>query len=251
MICTLANYGMRRISRTKNTLLTCPRSEYIWNWFFYQDGNIEMEVRLTGILQVYANAADEPAPFGTVLAPGINAHYHQHIFSVRVDPMVDGLHNSVVETDIVSLPFDARSNHAGNAFITQSTTITKARDGARDINYEGDRRWAIVNPKRRHPYSGKLAGYTITGLRGASVPLKTRDESIVATRAPWTRKPLWVIKDVESEKGGRMWPSGKYVPQTRETPEDSVTSWVQSDDTLEEEDILVYLTTGKFEPLDV
>ena len=161
-----------------------------------------MEVRLTGILQVYAKADDEPTPFGTVLAPGINAHYHQHIFSVRVDPMVDGLHNSVVETDVISLPYDAHSNHAGNAFMTQSTTISKARDGARDINYEGDRRWAIVNPKRRHPYSGKLAGYTITGLRGATVPLKTRDEGVVAKRAPWARKPLWVVKDVETEKGG-------------------------------------------------
>ena len=203
-----------------------------------------MEVRLTGILQVYAKADDEPTPFGTVLAPGINAHYHQHIFSVRVDPMVDGLHNSVVETDVVSLPYDPSSNHAGNAFITQSTTISKASDGARDINYEGDRRWAIVNPKRRHPYSGKLAGYTITGLRGATVPLKTRDEGVVAKRAPWARKPLWVVKDVETEKGSRMWPSGKYMPQTRETPEDSVTNWVKGDDTLEEQDVLVYLTTG-------
>ncbi|TFY63045.1 hypothetical protein EVJ58_g3471 [Rhodofomes roseus] len=226
MICTLANY------------------EYIWNWFFYQDGNIEMEVRLTGILQVYVKAEDEPTPFGTTLAPGINAHYHQHIFSVRIDPMVDGLHNSVVETDVVSLPQDARSNHAGNAFLTQSTTISKARDGGRDIGYDADRRWAIVNPKRRHPYSGKLAGYTIAGLRGAAVPLKTRDEGVVATRAPFAKKPLWVVKDVETEKGGRMWPSGKYMPQTRETPKDSIAGWVQGDDSLEEEDILVFLTTG-------
>jgi primary-amine oxidase len=42
-----------------------------------------------------------------------------------------------------------------------------------------------------------------------------------------------------------MWPAGKYVPQTKEAPEDSVGSWVEGKMNVEDEDILVYLTIGK------
>lgn len=229
MICTLANY------------------EYIWNYYFYQDGNIELEVRLTGIVQVYVKNEDEPTRFGTTLAPGINAHYHQHLFSIRVDPMIDGLHNTVVETDIIPLP-DAPTgsiaNYAGNAFLTADHPITVQSEGAREVSYEKDRRWSIINPKKRHPYSGKFVGYSITGLKGAATKLMGREDGVVAVRAPFAKKPLWVVKDVETPKGGRMWPSGKYVPQTREAPEDSLEKWVQGDDNLAEEDVLVYITTG-------
>ncbi|EMD34277.1 hypothetical protein CERSUDRAFT_117158 [Gelatoporia subvermispora B] len=227
MICTLANY------------------EYIWNYYFYQDGNVELEIRLTGILQVYAAAQDEPNVFGTTIAPGINAHYHQHLFSIRVDPMVDGLHNTVIETDILPLPAPTGSaaNYAGNAFITRERPIATASEGARDASYETDRRWTVVNPKRRHSASGKFVGYTL-GVRGATVPLMVHADGPVGRRATFAKKPLWVVKEREGPKGGRMWPSGKYVPQTREEPEDSVGKWAQGDESLVEEDLLVYITAG-------
>ncbi|KAI0755527.1 peroxisomal copper amine oxidase [Fomes fomentarius] len=227
-ICTLANY------------------EYIFNYMFYQDGNIEVEIRLTGIVQVYVKDDDEPNPFGSTLAPGINAHYHQHIFSVRVDPMVDGLQNTVVETDILPLsnaPNGHPANHLGNAFITRGTPVAVASEGARDFDYEKDRRWSIINPKVVHPYSKRNAGYTIMG-KGAATPLMALPESIVAKRAPFATKPLWVVRDVEGPKGGRVWPSGKYVPQTREAPEDSLANWAKGGESLVGEDILLYLTMG-------
>ncbi|KAF8508790.1 hypothetical protein JB92DRAFT_569016 [Gautieria morchelliformis] len=37
------------------------------------------------------------------VAPRIGAKYHQHLFSVRIYPM-DGLRNSVIESDTVPLP---------------------------------------------------------------------------------------------------------------------------------------------------
>lgn len=245
-ICTLANYGTLYLSRPEPDRLTSILTEYIFNYMFYQDGNIEVEIRLTGIVQVYVKEDDEPNPFGSTLAPGINAHYHQHIFSVRVDPMVDGLQNTVVETDILPLsnaPTGHAANHLGNAFITRGTPVAVASEGARDFDYEKDRRWSIINPKVVHPHSKRNAGYTIMG-KGAATPLMALPESIVAKRAPFATKPLWVVKDVEGPKGGRVWPSGKYVPQTREAPEDSLSNWAKGSDSLLEEDILLYLTMG-------
>jgi primary-amine oxidase len=233
-------------------------AEYIWNYFFYQDGTIEFEIRLTGILQVYVSNPEEPSPFGTFVAPHINAHYHQHLFSLRVDPMVDGLHNSVVESSIIPLPnapTGSKENYAGNAFVVKERTIAHAREGARDYDFDEDRRWRIVNTRvGKHYASGRAPGYVI-GMKGAATRLLAREDGWAARRAAFAKKALWVVKDVEvgegteGEVGGttRMWPAGKYVPQTREEPEQSVGRWVQNDSgSLEDEDIVLFLTLGGF-----
>jgi len=152
-----------------------------------------------------------------------------------------------VETDVMPLPGAAMgsvANYAGNAFVTRDTPITVQREGARTLNFETDRRWAITNPKKQHPHTGKNVGYSIMGLSGATSKLMALEDGWVGKRAPFARKPVWVVKDVETPKGARMWPSGKYVPQTREEPTDSIAQWVQGDDNLAEEDILLYLTMG-------
>ncbi|KAG8219327.1 copper amine oxidase [Butyriboletus roseoflavus] len=229
MACTLANY------------------EYIWNYYFYQDGNIELEIRLSGVLQVYVAGADEPNPHGTVVAPGVNAHIHQHIFSVRVDPMLDGIRNSVIESDIVShdAPTGSKENFAGNAFYVKERVLTdQVKDGARDFDWAADRRWKIANPNKTHYASGKPSSYQIM-MKGGLLPLLAKSDSWIARRASYAHKPLWVVKDVEGPKGGRMWPSGKYVPQTREEPEDSVGRWVkEGQGSIDNEDIVLYLTVG-------
>ncbi|KAF9469528.1 copper amine oxidase [Collybia nuda] len=226
MVCTLANY------------------EYIWNYLFYQDGSIEFEIRLTGILQTYAANDGEPSQFATTVAPNISAQYHQHMFSVRVDPMIDGLNNSVVESDIIPLPdapTGSTQNYAGNAFISQDT-ILKTESG-RPYDYQKERRWKIVNPSRKHYSSGKAVGYLL-GMKGGATPMVTRPDGWAARRAAFLTNTVWVCRDVEGGKGGRMWPAGKYVPQTREEPEDSIGKWVQGKGNVDNDDIVLFLTVG-------
>ncbi|KAF9016190.1 peroxisomal copper amine oxidase [Hymenopellis radicata] len=200
MVCTLANY------------------EYIWNYMFYQDGNIELEVRLTGILQAYVSADGEPNKFGSIVAPNVNAHYHQHLFCTG-----------------------SAMNFAGNAFISQDTVLTK--EAGRPYDFAKERRWRITNPARKHYCSGKDVGYGIQ-MKGGITPMMARNDGWALKRASFTHYPVWVCKDVEGEKGSRMWPAGKYVPQTRESPEDSVGAWVKGEQNVENEDLLVYLTVG-------
>ena len=202
-------------------------------------------MRLTGILQVYPAAPGEPNPYGTTIAPGVNAHYHQHIFSIRVDPMVDGLRNTVVETDIVPLPAGTGSaaNFAGNAFVTQDTPLRDQAEGARAYDWAADRRWKITNPARQHHATGKDVGYAV-GLKGGLTGLLARPDGWVGRRAAFTTRPVWVVREKEDAKGGRMWPSGKYVPQTRGEPADSVGAWVREGGSIENEDLVVFLTVG-------
>lgn len=161
--------------------------------------------------------------------------------------MIDGLNNSVIETDVVPLPnapTGSAANFAGNAFITQETVLKSQLDGARDFDWDADRRWRIVNPARKHYSTGKDVGYVI-GMRGAASKLLARDDGWVAMRAGFARKSLWVVKEVEGDKGGRVFPAGKYVPQTREEPKDSVGQWVKEEGNIENEDILLYATIGE------
>jgi primary-amine oxidase len=226
----------------------------VWNYYFYQDGSIEFEVRLTGILQTYVAGPNEPAPYATRVAPGIHAHFHQHLFSVRVDPMVDGLLNSVIETDVLpaSTGYGSPENFAGNAFQVHDRVLRRANEGAREWDAAADRRWRIVSAGKRHHASGQLTGYSI-GVKGGATVALPRPEGWVGRRATFARNTLWVVREKEQEDpardgggGGRMWPSGKFVPQAREEPADSLARWVRDDGDakIENEDVLVYVTVG-------
>ncbi|SJL15663.1 related to peroxisomal amine oxidase (copper-containing) [Armillaria ostoyae] len=226
MVCTLANY------------------EYIWNYQFYQDGTIELEARLTGILQVYVAQDGEKSKYGTLVAPNVNAQYHQHLFSVRVDPMIDGLNNTVIESDVLPIPeaeTGSAENFAGNGFLTQETVLKK--EAGRPYDWEKERRWRIVNPARQHYSSGKDVGYVVA-MKGGITPMFARKDGWALKRAAFCNYPIWVCRDVEDEQGSRMWPAGKFVPQTRDSPADAIDSWVKGEQNIENEDILVYLTIG-------
>ena len=228
------------------SILKIDTQEYIFNYLFYQDGSVEIEIRLSGILQVYVARDGEPNPHGTTVAPGVNAHYHQHLFSFRIDPMIDGLGNSLVETDVMPLPdapTGSAANHAGNAFIAQDTVIRNA--SGREWNYATDRKWKIVNAAKTHYSSGKNVGYTIVTKSGAT-PFMLRPDSWVAKRAAFATKSIWVCRDVEAQDSGtlRMWPAGRYVPQSRGSTSDSIGSWVKGGEPVENEDILVFVTIG-------
>ena len=56
-----------------------------------QDGTIEYEIKLTGELSTNLMSPGEgPEPaYGTLVAPGVNAQHHQHMFAARLDFAVD------------------------------------------------------------------------------------------------------------------------------------------------------------------
>lgn len=63
---------------------------YLFNWYFQQDGTIEYEIKLTGELSTNQLSQGESDPeFGTLVAPGVNAQHHQHMFCARLDMAVD------------------------------------------------------------------------------------------------------------------------------------------------------------------
>ena len=74
--------------------VTVANYEYLVYWRFYQDGNIECEVRATGIM-VTSHVAAGLRPHGTLVDQGTYAPFHQHFIVARLDLDVDGPDNTV------------------------------------------------------------------------------------------------------------------------------------------------------------
>ncbi|BGP19494.1 hypothetical protein JCM10213_006314 [Rhodosporidiobolus nylandii] len=223
MICTVANY------------------EYVFRWMFKQDGTIDHEVRFTGIVNTYTAAQGEKVDkFGTLVAPGVQAHHHQHIFCLRVDPMIDGLNNSVVETEVrrVDAPTGSDDNWAGNGFYSTKRELKTAKEGMRDVDLSLGRGWSVVNPNKLHYASGFPVGWKL--MNHSPCPLLPRDDSLVARRATFAKHALWTVPYVE----GQLFPAGKFPTQTPFAPEDSLEGWVAQDGSIANTDIVTYVQFG-------
>ena len=97
---------------------TVGNYEYGFYWYFYLDGNIQLEVKLTGIVSTMAITEGDQPDFANVIAPGLAAPHHQHLFSARIDVDVDGAANSVYEVDAEPVAAGPE-NPWGNAFAAE------------------------------------------------------------------------------------------------------------------------------------
>ena len=84
-----------------SSIATVENYEYGFFWYLYQDGNIQFEVKLTGVLSLGAVRPGEASPYGALIAPQLYAPNHQHFFNVRLDLDIDGTANSVYQVDVV------------------------------------------------------------------------------------------------------------------------------------------------------
>ena len=86
---------------------------------------------------------------GTLVAPQVYGPNHQHIFCVRLDMMVDGPRNTVLECDSVPVPPGPGNPH-GNAWVVRQTPVTSEREAGRLADARTARFWRIINPNRRN-----------------------------------------------------------------------------------------------------
>ena len=90
-----------------SSIFTVDNYDYALSWIFHQDGTIEAEILLSGIINFYSTERErdddarlDDREFGHVLvAPGIAGPIHQHFFSYRLDFDVDGEANTLVEVN--------------------------------------------------------------------------------------------------------------------------------------------------------
>jgi primary-amine oxidase len=229
------NPEVRRSRRlVVSSIHTVGNYEYGFFWYFYLDGSLQFEVKLTGILSTMAVAPDAELRHATLVAPQLAGPYHQHLFNVRLDFDVDGTINTVEEVDAVPLPPGADNPH-GNAWVSQATALVSERQAQRDIDPGRSRHWRVVNPQVKNRL-GQPVGYRL--IPGAPPRMLAGSESSIARRAGFARHHLWVTPYRPDERRAagefpNLHPGGAGLPE-----------WTAADRPVEASDVVVWYTFG-------
>jgi primary-amine oxidase len=183
---------------------TVGNYDYGFYWYFYLDGTIECEIKLTGTLFTAAHPGGD-YPYSAEVAPGLGGPVHQHLFSARLDMTVDGLSNAVDEVDVTGLPVGP-DNPYGNAIVQQVTRLSRESQAARRADATRGRTWRVVSTEHINRF-GRPVGYT---LYPEAAPVLLADaQSSVARRAGFATNNLWVTRYDPSER----YPAGDFVNQ--------------------------------------
>jgi primary-amine oxidase len=183
---------------------TVGNYDYGFYWYFYLDGAIECEIKLTGTLFTAAHPGGD-YPYSAEVAPGLGAPVHQHLFSARLDMTVDGLPNAVEEVDVSGVPVGP-GNPYGNAIAQHVTRLGRESAGARRADGSRGRTWRVLSTEKVNSF-GKPVGYT---LYPEQAPVLLADpQSQVARRAGFATNHLWVTRYDPAQR----YPAGDFVNQ--------------------------------------
>ena len=217
-----------------SSISTVGNYEYGFYWYLYQDGTIQFEIKLTGIIAPAAITPGEQPVSGTLVAPGLYGPNHQHYFNVRLDMMVDGLQNSVVEVNCEPLPW-GEGNPRGNAWVARETRLVTESEAQRTIEPRTSRYWKIVNPSTFNSL-GQPVAYKLMPEKNA-FPLFAKG-SPQWKRGGFTHAHFWVTAYDPAER----YAAGDYPNQQQGN--DGLPAYVQKNRSLENTDLVVWYTFG-------
>ncbi|KAL1985481.1 hypothetical protein VTN96DRAFT_7811 [Rasamsonia emersonii] len=153
------------------TIITVGNYEYIFAFQFTQDASINYEVRATGILSTAPINLGDSVSYGTIVGPGVMAPYHQHLFSLRIDPAIDGHRNSLIVEESHPMPIDDPNVH--NPFgvdrLPGRGERNRARHGRQQRPCVEDRQRECAKPD--HGRTGGLQTRTALLAAGARAPV--------------------------------------------------------------------------------
>ncbi|KEZ43302.1 Diamine oxidase [Scedosporium apiospermum] len=215
------------------TIMTVSNYEYILAFILTQAGDLTYEVRATGILSTQYIHPDANANRGTVVHPRVLAAHHQHIFSLRIDPMIDGFNNTVMYGEAVAIPRSEANPHGTGYYETQQVVQVS---GGFDLDISKNRVFKIVNNTVRNAINKEPVGYKIM------VPdfqkLLADTESFHYRRVEFADHNIYVTKYRPQE----LYAGGQYTNQSGGGH--GVRSWAARSENVENEDIVVWVQFG-------
>lgn len=213
------NESRRARELVVSSIATVVNYEYLFYWRFKLDGTIDCDIKLSGELSTNLVSEDEDPTnptHGVLVAPGVNAQVHQHMFCARLDVAIDGLDNVVAEVDVVRAPLDPKSNPCGNVFAAQQTILESEQAAIRTADMTTARSWKILSASHTNPVNGKATAYKLVPFtKGPAQPTLLVDpSSAVAQKGAFATANLWVTPYRQDER----FPAGEHTPQGDGSP---------------------------------
>lgn len=227
---------------------TIENYDYGFTWRFKQDGTIDVDIELTGIVEIQGvhkkNEMDTPDPndasyngmrFGTLVHPNVEAINHQHFFVFRLDMDIDGAkNNGVMEMNAKLVP-PGKENPFSNAFVVEHTHFMKEMEAQRNVNYESSRCWHIMN-SQVHNSLGQHVGYML--MPGGQAMTFMPPGSIVRKKAGFLDHQFWVTQYNEGEE----FPAGMYPASNKIY--DGLPQWTAQNRSIGNNDVVVWYVAG-------
>lgn len=192
-------------------IVTLANYEYVLLYKLDLAGGITVETRATGVMSVVAIDENKSSDYGNVVAPGILAQNHQHIFAVRIDPAVDSYAEGdtrIMIEESVPQKIDAATNPHGNYYKVERKTVDYAShlDAEPTLN----RTVKLENAHKINEISQRHVGYKL--ISPATQTILADPDSINAKRAPFAQHHFWFT----GYRDGELWAAGEFTNQSRE-----------------------------------
>ncbi len=233
------NYRTGRAAVTRNrelvvqSIITVSNYEYIMAFVFNQAGELTYEVRATGVISTQPIDEGVSVPWGTVVHPGVLATHHQHIFSLRVDPAIDGHANRLIYEECHPMPRSAFNSHGVGYTVQESLVEISA---GLDLNPDTNRVFQIQNTAVRNPVNGKPIAYKIHAPPFQKIVADP--DSYHHKRAEFADHNLYVTKYAD----GELYAGGKYTTQSRGGA--GVRAWAGRNENIVDKDLVLYVQFG-------
>ena len=221
-------------------IATIGNYDYAVNWIFHQDGVIEVDAALSGIMlpkgvrDTAMTTHKTTIASGHLVAANVVAPHHQHFFNFRLDFDVDGEQNSIHEMNTRAMPVGA-SNPSGNAIVMEETLLGTELTAQRKMNMQAARTWSVVNTARRSAL-GHHPSYII--VPGANSLPYVAPTSLVRQRAGFINNHFWATRYNPDE----MSAAGVYPNQSRGGA--GLPKWTANNEPIANQDVVVWYTLG-------
>lgn len=259
-----AGQEVRRSRRlVVSNVATVGNYDYGFFWYFYLDGTIQLEVKLTGVLSTMAVPPDAAGPDGPGAEPAagggggdarggpggdgdaarawavpvaaqLAAPVHQHLFCARLHMDLDGGPATVVEVDTVPEPAGP-DNPWGNGFAVVDRPLTSEAEARRRADPLRGRAWHVRSSASRNAL-GRPTAYKL--VPGASPLLLAAADSPVGRRAGFATEHLWVTPFHPDERRA----AGDYPNQNPDA--DGLPRYTAADRPLVDADVVLWHTFG-------
>jgi len=211
--------------------VTVANYEYLVYWRFYQDGNIECEVRATGIVVTsHLRSGDRPQN-GTLVDRHTYAPFHQHFIVARLDLDVDGPDNTVYAVSSEA----AGDDPYGLGLVVREVPLRTEAEGRQDYDWAVQRAWKVVNDNVRNGL-GTAVGYKL--VPSGTFPPLLDPSSEAFRRAEVIGHTLWVTPYREDER----WPCGDFPNLS--SRDEGLPVWTAADRPIDNTDVVLWYVFG-------